>query len=147
MGRRYIAFHSKLLISLILRLWVRGYLLMFCYCSHLFRMSIHAITERSSLPDSWHKRGMQQHCIMVCKLILSRSSSCTFGSLLASLKFIESVNCSYFPTLYRSHFEISSCSHLHCYGYTYICLTYSTIIYSTRDCCRVCCSADSTVKR
>ena len=31
-------------------------------------MSIHALTERSSLPDSWHKRGMQQHCIMVCKL-------------------------------------------------------------------------------
>ena len=72
-------------------------------------MSIHALTERSSLPDSWHKRGLGhlfryyrtcKHtstillgdgftlqlafqewiilnpvCIMVCKLILSRSSS------------------------------------------------------------------------
>ena len=32
-------------------------------------MSIHALTERSSLPDSWDQRGMQRHCIMVCKHI------------------------------------------------------------------------------
>ena len=35
-------------------------------------MSIHALT---SLPDSRHKRGMQWHCITVCKLIASISSS------------------------------------------------------------------------
>ena len=38
-------------------------------------MSMHALTERSSLPDSWDQRGMQQDCIMVCKLILCISSS------------------------------------------------------------------------
>ena len=43
--------------------------------------SMYALTERSSLPDSWQQRGMQRHCITVCKLIL-----CIFftsGSLLA----------------------------------------------------------------
>ena len=38
-------------------------------------MSIHALTERSYLPDSWHQRGMQWHCITACKLILSIISS------------------------------------------------------------------------
>ena len=38
-------------------------------------MSMYALTERSSLPDSWHQRGMQRHCITVCKLILCISSS------------------------------------------------------------------------
>ena len=37
-------------------------------------MSIHALTDRSSLPDSWHIRGMQRHCITVCKLALCISS-------------------------------------------------------------------------
>ena len=52
---------------------------------------------------------MQRRCITVCKLVLC--------SLLAFLKFVESV--SYFvSTLYtRSHLEASSCSCLHCYGY------------------------------
>ena len=38
-------------------------------------MSMYALTERSSLPDSWHQRGMQWHCSTVCKLILCVSSS------------------------------------------------------------------------
>ena len=59
-------------------------------------MSIHALTERSSLPDSWHQRGVQRHCIMVCKLAICIAMLFTFGSLLEFLKFVESVNCSYF---------------------------------------------------
>ena len=51
--------------------------LLFCYS-----MSIHALTVRSFLPASWHKRNTQQLCIMVCKLI-----------------FFIIVNCSYLPTL------------------------------------------------
>ena len=47
-------------------------------------MSNHALTERSSSPDSWHQKSMQRHCIKVCKLIL-----CISSSLLA--KFVESV--------------------------------------------------------
>ena len=65
MGRKYIAFHSAnscFVTAVIFNVMRKS-------------MSIHAITERTSLPDSWHKRGMQQHCIMVCKLILSRCSS------------------------------------------------------------------------
>ena len=38
-------------------------------------MSMHALTERSSSPDSWHQKGMQWHCITTCKLILCISSS------------------------------------------------------------------------
>ena len=69
-------------------------------------MSMHALTERSSY--SWHQRGMQRHCITVCKLALCIMFF-TVGSLLAFLKFVESVNCSYFfPTLFKSHFEASS---------------------------------------
>ena len=57
----------------------------------------------NSLRDhSWHQKGMQQHCIIVCKLVLCNMFF-TSGSLLAFLKFIESV--SYFvPTLYKELF-------------------------------------------
>ena len=43
-----------------------------CFVTAVMRksMSIHAFTERSSLPDSWHQMGMQWHCITVCKLAL-----------------------------------------------------------------------------
>ena len=64
-----------------------------------------SISMYSSLPDSWHKRGMQQHCIMVCKLILSSSSLVSFlevywiCELFILSNFIQGVK-----------FEISSCS-------------------------------------
>ena len=86
MGRRYIAFHSANCR---------------CFVTAVMRksMSIHALTERSSLPDSWHQMGMQWHCITVCKLALCISSSLW---QLVSL-FVESV--SYFvPTSYKESF-------------------------------------------
>ena len=47
-----------------------------------------------------YQRSMQWHCVMVCKLALHMYKFFNFGSLLAFLKFVESVNCSYFvPTL------------------------------------------------
>ena len=64
--------------------------------------SIHALTERSSLPDSWHKRGMQHNLQANSKY--KKLKFFTYGSLLAFLKFVESVNCSYFPTLYKESF-------------------------------------------
>ena len=51
----------------------------------------------------------------------------TFGHLLAFLKLVKS---ELFIPYTRSHSEVSSCNRLHCYGYTYICLTYSTVIYN-----------------
>ena len=52
MGRRYIAFHP-------------ANFMMFCYCSHHGKCdeqvgcpSMHALTERSSLPENWYQRGI-----------------------------------------------------------------------------------------
>ena len=92
-------------------------MLMFCYCSQA--MSIHALTERLSLPDNRHKRGMQQHCIMVCKLILGRNSS-LLGACYLSWSSWNLWIVHAFQLYIRSHFQISACSHLHCNGYTYL---------------------------
>ena len=83
-------------------------------------MSMHALTERSFLPDSWGLRG-------ICNGIASQSASqlkfLTFSGLLVEVCWIceLSVLCSNFI----QHCEASSCSYLH--TSTYICLTYSTI--------------------
>ena len=47
-------------------------------------MPIHTLIERLSLPDSWHQRGMQWHCITVCKLAL-----CISASLWQLVRFLE----------------------------------------------------------
>ena len=61
-------------------------------------VSMYALTERSFLPDSWHQRGMQRalhHGLQASSMYLFF----TFGSLLPFLRFVESVDCSYFvPT-------------------------------------------------
>ena len=86
-----------------------------CPCMHSPRVALYPgscrrnepgdeATERSSLPDSWHQRGMQRHCITVCKLILCISSS-LWQLVSRFLKFVESMNCPYFvPTSYKEPF-------------------------------------------
>ena len=54
---------------------------------------------KSSLPDSWHKKEY------ATALHHGLQGKLHFGSLLAFLKFIESVNCSYFLTLYKESFR------------------------------------------
>ena len=75
---------------------------------------MHALTERSTLPDSWHKRG-------IWNSIASQSAS--YSSMQYVLSLLEVVEfVSYFvPT---ESFEASSYAVAYCYGYTYyICLT------------------------
>ena len=89
---------------------------------------MHALTERSTLPDSWHKRG-------IWNSIASRSAS--YSSMQYVLSLLEVVEfVSYFvPT---ESFEASSCSYLLLWIYIlylshmqycrYICLTCSTVV-------------------
>ena len=65
-------------------------------------MSMYALTERSSLPDSWHQRGMQwaSHHSLQANFMYKFF---IFRSLLA--KFVEFMSCPYFvPTLYKELF-------------------------------------------
>ena len=103
-------------------------LLMFCYCSHQMWWEsqcpcMHSLRDQFCLTVGTKGVYMQHNLQANSKY--KKLEFFTYGSLLAFLKFVESVNCSYFPTLYK---ESCFFMHLHCYGYTYICLTYSTII-------------------
>ena len=98
-------------------------LLMFCYCGHQMwwesqSPSMHSLRDQLCLTV-----GTKGVCNTICKLILSirnLSSSLTAACYSFLEVFVESVN-SYFPTLYKESFW-GFFMHLHCYGYTYICL-------------------------
>ena len=84
---------------------------------------------------------MQQHCITCSLQANSVYKFFTFGNLLLAISW-NLLNLWIVHTLFqlytRSHFPASSCSCLHCYGYTYICLTYSTTIKTActiQTCC------------
>ena len=77
---------------------------MLCYCSHLIQcdgVSQCPSMDSLSLPGGWHKRSIASQC-------LQANSKCKFftsDSLLDFVKLVESVNCSYFPTLFMSHIQ------------------------------------------
>ena len=78
--------------------------------------------------------SLPYHSIMVCKLALCIFIYSTFDCLLAFLKFVESLNCSYFvPTS-----TIKVFGFLHCYGYVYrrmfVSYVQHYIIYNRREC-------------
>ena len=117
MGRRYIAFHSANCSSNVMRK----------------TMSIHALTERSSLPDdSWQSQCHSMHSLMnhLCLTVGTKWGYALHHSLQASSlrKFLPlaacylSLNLRIVHTLFQlykwSHFEASLCSCLHCYRYT-----------------------------
>ena len=77
-----------------------------------------ALTERSSLPDSWDQR--------VCNGIASRSACFTFGSLLPFL-VVESVYTLFRLYTMASDFEASSCSCLHCF----IFVSHTALLFKT----------------
>ena len=102
-------------------------LLMFCYCSHQMWWgsqcpSMHSLKEH--LPDSWHQRGMQRHCIIVCKL-----AQCICCTILAACQ-----NSWSFLNLWIVHssFQLDTrlCSCLHCYMdiHTFFSHIYSTLV-------------------
>ena len=113
-------------------------LLMFCYCSHQLwwrsqcpamhslrhhlclrvgkSMSSHTLIETSSLPESWHQRGM--HCITVCKLALCISFyfwqrvsfrevcwTCKLFILCSNLSHFEASSCIMDIGIYLSHIQ------------------------------------------
>ena len=129
MGRRYIAFYSA-------NCWH--------FASAVIKgksMSMHVITHREIIfPWELAPKGYAtalHHSLQANSVY----KFFTFGNLLLAISW-NLLNLWIVHTLFqlytRSHFEASSCSCLHCYGYTYICLTYSTTIKTActiQTCC------------
>ena len=98
---------------------------------------MHALTERSSLPENWHQRSMQWHCIMVCKLALCNIYVLYFWQLVG---FLESVDCSYILSsnliqeVMQSFDEASSCSSVLAWLWTY----YLFVSHTALPACTIC---------